>query len=50
MVYNAIASEYSLVYVIGEICPTEVEGGFEWFFGHAHLKPPHVESYEAAVL
>ena len=27
-VYNATASEYSLVYVMDEICPTEVEGCF----------------------
>ena len=28
-----------------EICPTEVEGYFGLFFGHAQLRPPHIEPY-----
>ena len=44
-VYNATASEYALVHVMDEIRPTEVEGCFVLFFGHAQLRPPHIEPY-----
>ena len=45
MVYNATASKYKFVRVIGEISPTEVEGYFGLLFGHAQLRPPHVEPF-----
>ena len=49
-VYNATSSEYWLVHVMNVICTTKVEGCFECFFCHAHLKPPHIESYKAVEL
>ena len=43
---HAIASEYSLVDFMDEICPTEVEGCFVGFLDHDHLRSPHVEPYK----